>query len=105
MEIARSINAEVLAVHVVRPGHASEVGELCLKIMEDAAGEANIPIECSLRHGPVIDEIIVVAEEQGVNLIVMGASNGYVVEQWLSSEICGNTKIPVLVIPYQVFDQ
>lgn len=105
MEIATAINADVLAVHVVRPGHADESGELCLEIMEQAAKEAGVSIECTLRHGLVINEIIEVAEEQDVSLIVMGASEGFVVERWLSSEICGNTKVPVVVIPYQVFSQ
>lgn len=105
MEIASAINADVLAVHVVRPGHASEAGELCLEIMKTAAQEANVAVECMLCHGPIIDEIIEVAEGRQANLIVMGASNGFVVERWLSSEICGNTRVPVLVIPYQIFDK
>lgn len=105
MEIAAAINAEVLAMHVVRPGHSSEVGELCLEIMENAAKQANVPFKGMLSRGPVIDEIIKVAEVEDASLIVMGASDGFVVERWLSSEICGNTRVPVVVIPYQVFAQ
>lgn len=105
MEIASAISADVLALHAVRPGHSSEAGELCLEIMQNAAKEANVSIECLLRQGPVIDEIIEAAEEQEVSLIVMGASEGFVVERWLSSEVCGNTRVPVVVIPYQVFNQ
>lgn len=105
MEIALALRSDVLALHVVRPGHSSEVGELCLEIMENAAKEANVSIECLLCQGPVIDEIISVAEEQEVGLIVMGASEGFVVDRWLSSEVCGNTRVPVVLIPYQALNQ
>ena len=105
MEIAAAIDAEVLAVHVVRPEHAAESGELCLEIMEEVAKEHGIAIQCLLRQGLVVDKLIEVAEEHDVNLIVMGASEGFVVERWLSSEIRGCTKVPVVVIPYQVFSQ
>jgi len=101
MDIANAIKGTVLAVHVVRPGHACEVGELCLEIMETAAEGAGVTIETELRHGPVIHEIIEAAEEHQADLIVMGASEGFIVERWLSSEICGNTSVPVVMIPFQ----
>ena len=52
----------------------------------------------------MIDKIIEIDVESVVNLILMGASNGWVIERWLSSEVCGNTTIPVVVIPYQIFE-
>lgn len=102
MQVAQAINAELLVLHVIKPGHASEAGELPLETFQLAAAEAGIKVDCDLRVGSVIHQIIDFAEENEVDLILMGASNGAIVDQWISSDVCGNTNIPVLVIPYQV---
>ena len=103
MQVTQAMNAELLVLHVIKPGHASEAGELPLETFQIAAGEAGVKAECHLREGAVIHQIIDFAEENDVDLIVMGASEGAIVDQWISSDVCGNTNIPVLVIPYQVF--
>ena len=104
MQVAQAINADLLVLHVIRPGHSHEAGELTLETFKNAAEGAEINVDCHLREGGVIHQIIDFAEENEVDLIVMGASNGAIVDQWISSDVCGNTNIPVLVIPYQVFD-
>lgn len=103
MEIAQAIGATVLAVSIVRPGHALEVGELCLEMMQTAAADVEVRIETELRHGPIVDTIIESAESHAVNLIVLGASDGLIVERWIASEIRDQTKVPVVQIPFQVF--
>ncbi len=105
MQIAQAINAELLVLHVIKRGHASEAGELPLETFQIAGTQAGINVKCHLREGAVIGEIIDFAEENEIDLIVMGASNGAIVEQWISSDVCGNTRIPVLVIPYQIFGE
>ena len=104
MQVAQAMNAELLVLHVIKPGHASEAGELPLETFQVAAEEAGVKVDCHLREGAVINQIIDFAEENEVDLIVMGASNGVIVDQWISSDVCGHTNIPVLVIPYQVFE-
>jgi len=103
MQVAHAMNAELLVLHVIKPGHASEAGELSLETFQIAAADAGIKVDGHLREGAVINQIIAFAEESEVDLIVMGASDGAIVDQWISSDVCGNTNIPVLVIPYQVF--
>ena len=73
----------------------SDVSELFLELTEQAASQAGVPIETEPLHGPVIDKIIEVAEEREVQLIVMRASNGFILERWLSSEIRESTRVPV----------
>jgi nucleotide-binding universal stress UspA family protein len=104
MQVAQAMNADLSVLHVIKPGHASEAGELPLETFKNAAEAAEIKVECFLREGAVIHQIIDFAEENNIDLIVMGASNGVIVDQWVSSDVCGNTNIPVLVIPYQVFE-
>jgi len=102
MQIAKAMKAELIVLHVVRPGYSHEAGELPLETFTTAAAEAGIDVDCHLREGGVINQIIEFAEKHKVDLIVMGASNGAIVDQWISSDVCGNTSIPVLVIPYQI---
>ena len=104
MQVAQAMDAELLVMHVIKPGHASEAGELPLETFQIAAAEAGIKIDCQIREGGVINQIIDFAEENEVDLIVMGASKGAIVDQWISSDVCGHTNIPVLVIPYQVLE-
>ena len=104
MQVAQAIHAELVVLHVIKPGHSREAGELALETFQIAAANAGIKVDSHLREGAVINQIIDFAEENEIDLIVMGASNGAIVDQWISSDVCGNTRIPVLVIPYQVFE-
>ncbi len=104
MQVARSIKAEVHVLHVMRDQSETEVGEASLKIFELASEAPKIRVQGVLRVGDVVPEIIEYAEENKIDLILMGASNGAVVEQWLSYHVLGHTGIPVLVLPFQVFE-
>lgn len=104
MQVAKAIDAAVVALHVVRPGHSREAGELALEYFQTAANEHQVPVDCHFREGVIVDQIIVFAEEQEIDLILMGASQGTVIDKWISSDVRTSTMIPVLVIPYQMFD-
>lgn len=104
MEVAHSLDAEVVAFHVCHHGGSREAGELSLEYFAKAGEENGVTVECCFGQGPVIDQIVDFAEENGINLIVMGASQGRVVDQWISSDVRNQTTIPVLVVPYQIFD-
>lgn len=103
MQVAASLDAEVVAMHVIKPGKAKEAGELSLEYFRKAGSAYDVDVECHFREGAVIHQIVYFAEENEVDLIVMGASSGRVLDQWLVSDIRENTEIPVLVIPYQIF--
>lgn len=104
VKVAKSIGAEVIALHVVRIGGSREPGELSLEYFTTAGKENEVPVKCHFREGAVIHQIVDFAEENEVDLIVMGASEGHVIEQWVSADVRGSTTIPVLVIPYQIFE-
>jgi len=104
MQIAKSLDAKVIALHVIKPGKSSEAGELSLEYFAHAGEASGVEVECHFRTGAVINQIVDFAEENDIDLIVMGASEGRVIEQWLSSDVSQSTAIPVLVIPFQIFD-
>ena len=104
MQVARSLNAKVVALHVVRTGDSTEAGELSLEYFKNAGLDHDIDVECCFRSGAVIEQIVDFAEQNDVNLIVLGASEGRVFDKWISSGLHDSTVIPVLVIPYQIFE-
>ena len=104
MQVAQSIDADIVALHVCRPGGSTEAAELSLDYFINAGREAGVVVESCVREGAVIHQIVDFAEQNAVDLIVMGASQGRVVDQWLSSDVRDQTCIPVLVVPYQMFD-
>ena len=102
MQVA--LDADVIALHVIKPGNSREAGELSLQYFTDAGQSYGVEVETEFREGAVIRQIIDYAESNLVSLILMGASNGSVVERWLSHEVLAQTAVPVLVMPYQIFD-
>ena len=104
MQVARAISADVVTLHIIKTGGSKEAGELSLEYFANAAEENDVHVECQIRAGAVIQNIVDFAEENEVDLIVMGASQGRIIDQWLSSDVRSNTAIPVLVIPFQIFD-
>lgn len=100
MQVA--LDADVIALHVIKPGNSREAGELSLQYFTDAGQSYGVEVETEFREGAVIRQIVSYAEEREVSLIVMGASHGRVLDQWLVSDVRESTEIPVLVIPYQI---
>ena len=54
-----------------------------------------------LKKGDIISSIIESAEEESVNLIIMGATPDKAAEEWISTGVMEKAKIPVVVIPYE----
>ena len=104
MQIADSLNATVVVLHVVRSGKTREAGELTMEYFAEAGENNEVNVVTHFAEGALLDTIIDFAEENDIDLIVMGASQGTIVDKWISSDVRDNTSIPVLVIPYQIFD-
>lgn len=104
MQVASTLDADVIALHVIKPGNSKEAGELSLEYFINAGRDYDVNVETEFREGGVIRQIVDYAQEREVGLIVMGASRGRVVEKWLVSDVRESTDIPVLVIPYQIFE-
>ena len=62
---------------------------------------AHINVTRVLEKGDIVPTIIKFAEKEGADLIIMGASEGKVVAEWVSAGVMEKTKIPVVVIPHK----
>ncbi len=104
MAIAKALDAELHVLHVMRDESEIETAEASLKVFELASEEPGVRVKGSLRVGNVVHEIVDYAEKNEIDLVVMGASNGEVVERWLSYDVLGRSAVPVLVMPFQIFE-
>ena len=76
-------------------------GEEALKVFSEAGQEADVNVIKILKKGDIVSTIIESAEKEAVNLIIMGASQGKVVSEWVSAGVMEKTNIPVVVIPHE----
>jgi nucleotide-binding universal stress UspA family protein len=99
MDIAEKLNAEIIAIHIADTGETAE-GKHALEIFGEVGTKRNIKTTTMLKRGEVVGTIAEVAEAEKVNLIVMGASSGRLVADWIVTDVRKKTKIPVVIIPY-----
>ena len=109
-ELASSLGAEVLAVHVSRPsgGQMREQeqadGEAAIRVLADKMTEKGVPVQTLLMFSDDIARAVLnTAVERGVSLIILGLTGKNVFARLLAGnvpvELIRNTKIPVLLLP------
>ncbi len=100
INIAKRLGAEIVALHILKGDDQTQAQET-LNIFEEAGKQANINVAKILKKGDIISSIIESAEEESVNLIIMGATPDKAAEEWISTGVMEKAKIPVVVIPYE----
>jgi len=103
VNIAKRLDAELIALHILREEQAKAKGEEALEIFAQAGQEAHVNVAKVLEKGDIVPTIVKSAEKEGADLIVMGASDGKVVTEWISASVTEKTKMPVVVIPSHEF--
>jgi nucleotide-binding universal stress UspA family protein len=97
--ITKRLGAELTVLHVVNERDEKEDGEKALRILFESGKKARVQVTGVLQTGDIIEQIIKIAEMESVAIIIMGASKGKLVNEWLSAYAKQKTKVPVLVIP------
>lgn len=100
VNVAQSLGADLIPLHIVMEGEHEAGAIQGPKLLADAAHAAGVSSVPATRHGELISTIIKTAEEFEVSLILMGASEGTIVNKWLSANVMNRCKIPVVVIPH-----
>jgi len=101
VDIAKRLGADVIALHIMK-GEDPMQGQKALTIFSEARRKAHVNVARVLERGDIVPTIIECAEEETVDLIIMGASEGKVVAEWVSAGVMEKTKIPVVVIPHEL---
>jgi nucleotide-binding universal stress UspA family protein len=97
-KLASSLEAEMIVLHIVQNNN-EKPGKEAFKIFENQCKKDKIKLKTVIKDGEVVPAISKVADEEKADLIVMGASEGRVVEKWLAADILERTKVPVVIIP------
>ena len=66
----------------------------CL-VFSNAASNVGVKVSSRTGSGDVVETILKIASEEQTDLILMGASGGSLVENWLSANVMGKGNIPV----------
>lgn len=104
MQVASILDAEVHVLHVFPDKENVWDCSDLFQMFELACEENGVRIIKAIATGSIAKEINRYTENNQINLVLMGASNGQVVEEWTSHEVLGHSGVPVLVMPYQIFD-
>jgi len=99
INIAKRLNAELVVLRVLSENEKEAVGEQSLGLFIENGKEKKVPVIGILGRGDIASVIIEVAEENSVDLIILGVSRGEIVAEWLNSKAMEKTDIPVLIIP------
>ena len=99
INIARSLNAELVVLRILSEKETEVEGKQCLHQFVENSKEAKVPVNGILRRGHIASVIIETAQEKSVDLIVLGVSRGEIVAEWMNARAMERTDIPVLLIP------
>jgi nucleotide-binding universal stress UspA family protein len=100
VRVARSLGAEIVALHVHETAEPSPVGLGGLEVIRAAAEAAGLPARTVVEQGPLVRGIQKVAEDEDVNLVVMGFHPFMPVAEWTASKVLESSDLPVVVIPH-----
>jgi len=117
IEIARFSGAKLYAVYVVIPAahslrdfgwektameHFRVEGERATALVEEAAKAANVEVESVLLEGNPAEKIVEFAEQNGIDMVVMGTLGKIGLDRFLLGSVAENvvrhSKTPVLVV-------
>ena len=100
--IAKRLGADLTVLHVLKEEEQAEKGEEALNLFSEAGQNLQVKVTKILKKGNIVPTIIESAKEESADLIVMGASRGKVLAEWLSADVMTKTTIPVVVIPHEL---
>jgi nucleotide-binding universal stress UspA family protein len=99
INIAKRLHAQLVVLRILTENETEAAGEQSLSFFIENGKEEKVPVNGILRRGDIALVIIEVAEEKSVDLIILGASHGEIVAEWLNAKAMEKTDIPVLIIP------
>jgi nucleotide-binding universal stress UspA family protein len=99
LEIAKKLNADVTILHILDLAE-TDAGEQAMKIFKDLGDELGVDVKTILKEGNVVPIIVDTADDEEANLIIMGASEGRIIADWIVTQVLEKSNVPVVIIPY-----
>ena len=99
INIAKKLNTQLVVLRILSEKETEAEGEQSLGLFVKNGERENVPVDIILRRGDIASVIIETAQEKSVDLIILGASRGEIVAEWMNAGAMERTDIPVLLIP------
>lgn len=99
INLAKKLGADVAVVHILDLGEYDD-GRQALDIFDEVGKTAGVHVDTYIKEGNVIPTIVDLATDLDVDLIVMGASEGRIVAEWIVTSVLERVDIPIVIIPY-----
>jgi len=99
LDMANKLGAEVAVLHILDVGEFDE-GRTALDIFEEGSKDYAVKVETYLKEGKIVPTICEFAKDINADLIVMGASKGQIVADWIVTGVLKDTQKPVVIIPW-----
>ena len=99
LEMASKLKAEVAVLHILDVGEFDE-GRNALDIFEETSKRFAVKVETYMKEGKIVPTICEFARDIDADLIVMGASKGQIVAEWIVSAVLRDAQKPVVIIPW-----
>ncbi|PKK82595.1 MAG: hypothetical protein CVT49_13005 [candidate division Zixibacteria bacterium HGW-Zixibacteria-1] len=100
VRIANNLSADLVVLHVYSGTNPEPNAKAAFDVFVETANKAGINVQSRVQRGNIVDSIISVAESGEYALIIMGASAGIGLEEWISSQVLHSSHLPVVVIPH-----
>jgi len=103
--LCKDVAAEMIVIHVRSKGSKLDEKEEkeAFRIFEEAAEKAGVEVETKLVEGDVVPSILEAADDEDVDLIVMGATAEPELKKWIKGnvliEVMERATVPVTIIP------
>ena len=99
INIAIRLNAQLVVLRILDEKETEVNGEQSLRLFIENGKGKKVPVNIILRRGDIAAVIIATAQEEAVDLIILGVSRGEIVAEWMNAGAMERTDIPVLLIP------
>ncbi|MBN1538633.1 MAG: mechanosensitive ion channel [Candidatus Thermoplasmatota archaeon] len=103
MQTAKKVGASVTALYIHTPGSTDYEGQRALRIYNELAKSYGIDIKLIYKEGDVLENILEVAEQEEISLIIMGSTEesifGRITRRSISQELLIHLSIPTMVVP------
>jgi nucleotide-binding universal stress UspA family protein len=98
--IAKKLKAEVMVIHINDPLE-DDIDEHAMGEFVGWGKKKDVLVTTEIIEGNVVPTIVDYAIDNDANLIIMGASKGRIVAEWVVTQVMDKCSVPVVIIPYQ----
>ena len=99
IDIAKRLGAQLVVLRVLAKDETEAGSEKDMDLFIKLGKKEKVPVNVILRQGDIASVIIDVAEENAVDLIILGLKRGQMITEWINAKAMEKTDIPVLIIP------